>query len=205
MATRPLRADAERNRTRVLAAARAVFAEHGVDASVDEVARRAGVGVGTLYRRFPDKETLVQAALADAAAEIVATLDEAAAAEDPGQALRATLSALTEWITADRAFYSGVHEHYGQCDWATAPRTAIIAVLAGVAARAQDAGVLRADVAPTDLFSLCGLLSKLPAFRLEEQPRLWERYLEVVLDGLAPGAVRATLPHRSPSPAPPVR
>lgn len=201
MATaRPLRADAERNRARVLTAAREVFAERGIDASVDEVARRAGVGVGTLYRRFPDKEALLSAALLDAGEEILAAMQAAADVDDPAAALRATMSALVEAITADRAFYEGVHERYAQCSWAKLPRKAILAHLTEVAERAKAAGALRHDVAPTDLFSVSGLLAKLPAFRLTEQPRLWERYLEVVLDGLAPGAVRDPLPHHPPAP-----
>src|SRR5580692_7177997 len=80
---RPLRRDAERNRQRILAAAAAVFTERGLDATLDEVARAAGVGVGTVYRRFPDKETLVSELFRDRIDALVTVAEEACAAADP--------------------------------------------------------------------------------------------------------------------------
>ena len=83
---RKLRADAARNRERVLEAAREVFAEHGVGVPIDDVARRAGVGVGTVYRHFPTKESLFEAILVDSIERMSASAREAAEADDPGQA-----------------------------------------------------------------------------------------------------------------------
>ena len=86
VADRPLRADARRNRERVIAAARAVFAEHGRDAQMDDVARRAGVGVGTVYRHFPTKEALLVALALDAFERVVAEARRALENPDPWEA-----------------------------------------------------------------------------------------------------------------------
>jgi AcrR family transcriptional regulator len=196
---RPLRADAERNRRRILDAARTVFAARGLDAGVDDVARAAGVGVGTVYRRFPTKEALVTAALQDRAVELLRGLDDAAADPDPGAALERAAHTLVGWIVADHAFYEGVHECYPQSAWATEPRKRIIELLRDVAARAHAAGVLRRDVTADDLMPLLATLARLPAWRLEEQPRLWERYLAVTLDGLRAEAARGVLPGEPPT------
>jgi AcrR family transcriptional regulator len=196
---RPLRADAERNRRRLLEAAREVFARRGLDASVDEVARAAAVGVGTLYRRFPDKAALVQAALADSSDDLLVLLKQVAGDPDAAAALDQVLRVLVRRLTDDRAFYECVHEAYAGAGWATLPRERVIGLLGEVTTRARDAGVLRADVEAMDLLSLAGLLSKLPPFRLEEQPDAWERYLAVVLDGLRPAAGQAPLPLRAPA------
>src|ERR1700754_516540 len=83
---RPLRADAARNRARIVEAARAAFAESGLDVGVEEIARRAGVGKGTLYRRFPTKEALVRAIFEDLLEDLEALVDEFAAVEDAGEA-----------------------------------------------------------------------------------------------------------------------
>src|SRR5215470_17846329 len=84
---RPLRRDAERNRQRILAAAAEVFTERGLDATLDEVARAAGVGIGTVYRRFPDKESLIAELFRDRIDALVTVAEEACAALDPWQGL----------------------------------------------------------------------------------------------------------------------
>ena len=196
---RPLRADAERNRHLLLAAARQVFAARGLDAPVDDVARAAGVGVGTLYRRFPDKDALVEAALADGSEDLLATMAAAIdGEEDPWAALAAAMAALVAGLTADRAFYEGVAERYASAPWAWTPRERLLRILGDLLDRARADGLVREDLAAMDLLSLAGVLSKLPPYRLEEQPRLWERYLAVVLDGLRAGAASGPLPHRAP-------
>src|ERR1044071_6160977 len=88
---RPLRADARRNREKVLAAARAVFSEHGREAQMDDVARRAGVGVGTVYRHFPTKEALIEALMVDSFKSIAAEAERALDIEDPWEALTTVL------------------------------------------------------------------------------------------------------------------
>src|SRR5690349_10916702 len=100
---RPLRADARRNRERVLEAARAVFAEHGRDAQMDDVAKKAGVGVGTVYRHFPTKEALIEALVVDSFQKIALRAEAALQADDAWDALASTLWAGAEILAADRA------------------------------------------------------------------------------------------------------
>src|SRR5215207_8155029 len=101
---RPLRRDAERNRLRILAAAREAFAEEGLCVTLDEIARRAGVGVGTVYRRFPDKESLVDALFEHRMEEFVALAEECLRAEDPWEGLTCFLEQATEQHACDRGF-----------------------------------------------------------------------------------------------------
>src|SRR5215211_6632834 len=100
---RPLRADARRNREKVLEAARAVFSEHGRDAQIDDVARRAGVGVGTVYRHFPTKEALIEALMVAAFESIAAHAQAALEVEDPWEAFSSVLWRGAEIMSADRA------------------------------------------------------------------------------------------------------
>src|SRR4051794_15602234 len=102
---RALRADAERNRRRILDGARLVFAEHGLGIGVDAVAREAGVGVGTLYRRFPTKEALLRAILEDGTEAVAREVEAAGAADDPWVAFAGAAEALAASIARDRAFF----------------------------------------------------------------------------------------------------
>src|SRR5215217_3258207 len=107
MATEPraLRADAERNRRRILDAARRVFAEDGLGVGVDAVARAAGVGVGTLYRRFPTKQDLLAAVIEDGVVRLADALEQIEALDDPWAAFEACARAFAETIARDRGFY----------------------------------------------------------------------------------------------------
>jgi AcrR family transcriptional regulator len=180
---RPLRADAERNRRKLLEAAHRVFAERGLDAGVDEIAREAGVGMGTLYRRFPTKDALVEAILELRMAELAAAFDEAAAAEDAWDAFAGCAFALASAIAADRGFFEVVSEAVSRREDL---RGRLVETLEPVVARAQEAGVVRADVTARDVPSVCAVAAKLPRWRLEREPDVWRRYLGIVLDGLRP-------------------
>src|ERR687889_852635 len=92
--TRPLRADAERNRARILAAASEVFAERGLDVSLDDIAAHAGVGVGTVYRRFPDKDALIDALFEDKIADVERVAREALEIEDPWEGFETFMRAV---------------------------------------------------------------------------------------------------------------
>jgi AcrR family transcriptional regulator len=100
---RPLRADARRNREKVLEAVRAVFSEQGRDAQMDDVARRAGVGVGTVYRHFPTKEALIEALMVSAFETIAAAAEAALEVEDPWEAFTSVLWQGAETMAGDRA------------------------------------------------------------------------------------------------------
>src|SRR3954452_2459805 len=101
-AARPLRADAERNRARILAAAAEVFAERGLDVSLDDIAAAAGVGVGTVYRRFPDKDALIDALFEDKIRAVAERLQAAVAIEDPWEAFETFMRGVCASHAADR-------------------------------------------------------------------------------------------------------
>jgi AcrR family transcriptional regulator len=191
VAARPLRADAERNRRKLLDAAHRVFAERGLDAGVDEIARAAGVGMGTLYRRFPTKEALVEAIIELRFEELEAAFAEHAEADDPWEAFAGCARALAEAIAADRGFFQVVSESVRRSEAARERRDHLLATLAPVVRRAQRAGVVRKDVTARDVPSVCAVAARLPSWRLEAEPEVWRRYLGIVLDGLRPeGATR---------------
>jgi AcrR family transcriptional regulator len=183
---RPLRADAARNRAHVLAAARDVFVEHGADAPLDEVARRAGVGIATLYRRFPDRAALLRAVALDVLARAGEAARTAEAEEpDPFTALaRYMHGALNLRISAVMPALLG-HISFDDQQVRTAREQAVEPVLRLIEA-AQRAGRLRSDVAFGDVGLLLVRLSRpLPGpFPHELDLRLAHRHLELVLAGL---------------------
>lgn len=192
---RPLRADAERNRRRILDAARAVFAEHGIGTGVDVVAREAGVGVGTIYRRFPTKDELLRAIVDDRLELLRAAIAEPSAAADPWEAFTASASVVAESMALDQGFYQALQAVSGTAlSVPVCAREMTLELITPVVARAQLAGVVREDVVPSDVLSLCAIAAKIPRWRLEHQPELWRRYLSIVFDGLRPAAAHA-LPH----------
>jgi len=178
-----LRADAERNRTSLLCAAREVFGEHGLDASLDEIARRAGVGNATLYRRFPSRRDLIAAVFAGQMTEYVELADRAMHDPDPWQAFAGYLSRLFELQATDR----GLSELLVSTSFDDDARLAELRMAAQrgaseVIARAVGAGVLRADFTRRDL----SILMRANAGVIQRsEPDAWRRQLELVLDGLA--------------------
>ncbi|MPQ97561.1 TetR family transcriptional regulator [Modestobacter sp. I12A-02628] len=195
---RPLRADAERNRRRVLAVAMDVFAERGLDAGFDEIARRAGVGVGTVYRRFPRREDLVVALFEDRLQAVIGIGQAAALDPDPWTGLLGFVTGMVELQVSDR----GLREVISQ----TAPLPSafresidrVHAVAGDLLERAQRAGVVRSDVAVSDLVALTGMLTAVAG---PDVPELWRRYAALVAAGLrADGAPRAPLPLAPPDP-----
>ncbi|MFE4663675.1 TetR/AcrR family transcriptional regulator [Streptomyces sp. NPDC056716] len=146
-----LRADARRNRERILEAAREVFAAQGIDAPMSAVARRAGVGVATLYRRFPTRTALATAAFAEQLALCAAALDDALADPDPGRGLYTFLKEVCTTQVTDRGFtpvfldqFPGSLDHERERDRAEES-------LARLVQRAREAGQLRADFDPADI------------------------------------------------------
>jgi AcrR family transcriptional regulator len=180
-ADRPLRADARRNREKVMAAARAAFAEHGSDAQMDDVARRAEVGVGTVYRHFPTKEALFVALLEDTFARIAErardTLDE----HDAWRAFTSLMWDAGESIAGDRALAEAMQADLtrescpGQLELAS--------ITTELMERAKAAGSMRPDAVIEDIpMVMCGIGS---ATVLKHQfAAAWRRHLAIVLDGL---------------------
>ena len=183
---RPLRRDAERNRQRILRAAAAAFSERGLEVTLDDVARRAGVGVGTVYRRFPDKETLVQVLFQDRIDALVAVAREACAAPDPWVALVSFLKYAAGVLAGDLGLRQlMMFATYGS-DRVGYAREQMRPVVTELVTRAQEAGCVRADFAPTDVPIIAFMLASVSQYASPVQPQLWERYLAMIIDGLRP-------------------
>ena len=197
-----LRADAARNRRRLIEAAARVFAEQGMDAGVDEIARVAGVGVGTLYRRFPTKDDLIAAVFDDRYGSVEAAIEVAAEHDDAWSAVEEAMAGFAEAAVLHSALlhniaYSGSHAKGMQ-----AAKERVTAGFEAILARARDAGVVRDDVVARDLIALSGMLSRLPSWQLAQEPDIWRRYLALMLDGLRPEPARP-LPHPPTKAVPP--
>ena len=185
--TRPLRRDAERNRQRILKAALEVFTERGLDASLDEVARHAGVGVGTVYRRFRTKEDLVEALFVNRIEEVAALAEEATRAADPWSGLACFMEQAATILAEDTglrqmlmfATYGGDRVRYAR--QRNAP------LVTKLVERAQAAGQLRSDLRPTDIPFIVFVLTDAAQFARRVNPDIWRRYLTLILDGLRPG------------------
>jgi AcrR family transcriptional regulator len=179
---RPLRADAARNAERVLRAAREVYSEFGPDAPIEAIARRAGVGERTLYRRFPTKAELIRAALDQCIAEdLTPTIDVVRHSDDP-------LRGLAQLIEA--AISLGAREH----NLLTAARragsltpdisTSLYEALNDLARRGQQAGVVRADLVAVDLPRLIAMLHSV-LWTMDSDSDGWRRYVALMLDAIS--------------------
>ncbi len=180
---RPLRRDAERNRLRILQAARELFADRGLDASLDQVAAHAGVGVGTVYRRYPDKDALIDALFEERIDEIATAGQRALSASDPWEGLVGFIQQANALQARDRGLKQallsrGAHK-------TERAREKIVPIASELVARAQQAGALRADLDPFDLPLIDLMVSAIADITREASPELWQRALTIIIDGLA--------------------
>jgi AcrR family transcriptional regulator len=194
---RPLRRDAERNRQRILAAAADAFAQGGLAVTMDEIARCAGVGVGTVYRRFPDKELLIEALFEQRIDELVALAEVARDDPDPFAGLARFFETFLAVQAADRGLKDVVLGTARGAGRATRARERIGPIVDDLRARACEAGDLRPDVAASDLALIQFLLGAVIDFTHDVAPDTWRRMLAIVLDGLRPSRAAP-----SPLPAP---
>ena len=182
-----LRADAARNRARIVSAAAEVFAERGLDASTAEIAERAGVGEATVYRRFPSKEDLIAAIIATQMEE---TLEVAAACleeSDPWRGIERFLFEIGERANVDQGLSDSAKESCVASAELAPLRKRLLDLCAELVRRGQRAGLVRKDVSGQDLIFLIaatGSLGQLPFPGLRDD--LWKRYLGLLLDGLRP-------------------
>ena len=191
-AVRPLRRDAERNRQRILRAAGEVFTERGLAATLDDVARRAGVGVGTVYRRFPDKESLVDALFTERIDAVRALAEQKLADPDPWRALAEFMAGAEAVLADDRGLRQILmFGTYGR-DRIGHARAKMQPVVTALVERAQEAGVVRADLAPTDIPLILFMLSTPAEYAQHVRPGIWRRYLALILDGMRPHRAGAT-------------
>ncbi len=185
---RPLRADALRNRARVLEAAESVFAAEGISVPVDVIAEKAGVGVGTLYRHFPTKEKLFEAILIDRLSAIAADARARMDAEDPGAAFFSFLQYLVEESALKRDLIQALLGAGVEIEQAAAPaKRELEAAVSDLLAVAQNAGAVRSDVTPAVVISLVG--AACIACERPNPASLPGELLAIVCDGLRPPTV----------------
>ena len=192
--TRSLRSDARRNREQLVASAHELFAASGLDVSVEEITRHAGVGMGTLYRHFPTKEDLIDAVLEDAFAGLLDAAREAAEAEDAWAGLTGFLErALAEHV-GNRGLKDIIAMRAHGRARTEALRERIRPLLRSLIERAQAQGSLRADFAPEDLPLVFWSADRVNEATAGVSPGFWRRYLALLLDGLRAEAA-TPLPH----------
>ena len=183
---RKLRADAARNRDRVLAVAYEVFAAEGVAVPIDEIARRAGVGAGTVYRHFPTKEALFRAIVDDRLQRLVDQAQSLAADREPGEALFGFLAAVVEEGAADHGLVDALAGiGFDIATEAPGAEDRFMSALADLLTRAQQAHAVRADIGVRDLKAL--LVGCQAMQQYTRDPEATERILAVVRDGLSVG------------------
>jgi AcrR family transcriptional regulator len=179
------RADSRRNHERLLAAAKAAFAEQGANAPLEAIARRAGVGVGTLYRHFPAREALLAAVYQEEVRQLCAAADSLLAARRPYEALEAWLGQLVDYLATKRVILPALKAaSAGEAPLAASASGAIMAAMGRLAKAAAASGEIRPEVTPEDMQRLTAGLS----FGYD-QPG-WEpsarRLIRVLMDGLKP-------------------
>jgi AcrR family transcriptional regulator len=183
-----LRADARRNREAVIAAARERFGECGLECQMEDIARTAGVGVGTVYRHFPTKDDLFAALVSDRFGRLAERAEEALAQEDPWEAFCDLMRHSAELQVRDRALseFLGSQPQLAQHE---AVQSGLADLTAQLIAKAQRAGAMRRDAVIEDVPTLICGLGAVTAGAAGNMPELnWERYVEIMLDGLrAPG------------------
>jgi AcrR family transcriptional regulator len=177
---RPKRADARRNYDKLVAAARDAFAELGTSASLEEVARRAGVGIGTLYRHFPSRQDLLEAVYVEEVEDVCRRADELTGLP-PWEALAAWLHRVVAYVGRKHALAQELWNYLDR----DAPvfsgcRTALFAAGGPLLERAQQAGEVRPDVTIDDVMQIVGGIGKNPAIPTDQM----ERILDIALDGL---------------------
>ncbi len=181
---KPLRRDAERNRQLILEASRELFAERGPTVTLDDIAARAGVGVGTVYRRFPSRDELLDTLFEDRLQELIANAEQALALDDPWESVHRLLEGYMEVQAGDRSFgpvvLTNAHGR-GELDRA---RVRLKPIVDQIVERAQRAGVLRPDVTSTDVPMIILSVGLLQNASRDVAPDVWRRPLALILDGL---------------------
>lgn len=183
---KPLRKDAERNRQLILQSARELFAQRGLAVSLDDVAAHAGVGVGTVYRRFPSRDAIVDELFATRVDELVENGERAleVAEADPWAGIVQMLTGYLEIQAGDRSFGPVVLTNAHGRGALDSARVRLKPIVDELVERAHAAGVLRADFVSTDMPALILMLATLQNAVRDVSPDAWRRQLAIVLDGL---------------------
>jgi AcrR family transcriptional regulator len=176
-----LRADAQRNLDRVLLAAGEAFAAHGPNVSVDEIAKRAGVGHGTVFRRFPTKEALLAAVVAERIRQLSELAETLVEEPDAGVAFDSFVWQVGESQARDRALFE-CGPLCAEMPEVAEAKVRLLEAVAQLVGRAQQQGALRSDLEPSDVPIMIG--SAMMGGAQTGDPDAWRRYVSVVLDGL---------------------
>ena len=179
-----LRRDAEANRLRIIAAARKVFAERGLEVTLDEIAAAAGVGIGTIYRRFPDKQELIDALFGQRLDEVAALAAASAPLPDPWDGLVHFIRESQQLQLADKGLAELLHGGLAGHQRVLQARLRIGPLVDRLVEAAQASGQLRPDVTAADIAMLATMLRAVADHTTDIGTDIWERYLTVILDGL---------------------
>jgi AcrR family transcriptional regulator len=186
------RRDARRNHERLLVEARKLFGERGIDAPLDELATRAGVGAGTVYRHFPTRDALVREIYDTGVDDLRRFVPEIMGADTGWRAIEIWLERLAAWV-AESPYLPAVMRRMGQIDPDYKPGAEFEDAINGIVARAQAEGALRPDVTAVDISILVDMLGSIGQYGGEYLP-YWRRQLTIVLDGLRARADMTPLP-----------
>jgi AcrR family transcriptional regulator len=195
-AAAPLRADAARNRVLVLAAAQRLFAQRGLDVSMQEIAAEAGVGVGTIFRRFPTKDHLVDAIVDQGVTKLLALAERAVerATDEPWEAFAGYFTDSIALYVRHRGFMEAIGSERIGADSHAETRGKLLTALRELVATAQVAGVLRADMVAEDLPGMQCAISRTSCMLMGAAvPDAWRRACSVFLDGLRVGSTETPL------------
>ncbi|WP_405161440.1 TetR/AcrR family transcriptional regulator [Nocardia sp. NBC_01499] len=181
---RRLRADAARNQQRIIAAARELFADHGLEITLDDVAERAGVGVGTVYRRFANKKELITEVFEQSISEFAEAADTAYRHADPWFGLVEFFEYACRHMAMNRGFSEVMLELEDDVDRFVIVRDRIKPTVMAIVDRARDAGVLAPGIEPSDFFALIHMVDGIAEFARPVNPDVWQRYMAIVLNGV---------------------
>jgi AcrR family transcriptional regulator len=180
LALRPKRADARRNYDKLIAAARSAFAEHGTSASLEDIARRAGVGIGTLYRHFPSRQDLLEAVYVEEVEEVCQSAEQLTDLP-PWDALAGWLHRVVAYVGRKHALAEELWNYLDRdAEVFRGCRTALFAAGEPLLERAQQAGAVRPDANLADILQIVGGIGKNPT----TPPDKVEHVLDIALDGL---------------------
>lgn len=195
---RRLRADAARNQLRILEAARRLFAERGLDVTLDDVAEAAGVGVGTVYRRFANKQELIAEVFEHQVSEMAEVVEVANDNPDPWAALTAVFEYSCRHMAVNRGFGEVMLEIPDAMERFVSVRERIKPAIERMIDRAHATGALREGIAASDFFAMVNMVESVASFARSVNPEIWRRYMAIVLDG-----IRADCLPRQPLTVPP--
>ncbi|GAA1457094.1 TetR/AcrR family transcriptional regulator [Williamsia maris] len=183
-AIRPLRADAERNRLRIIAAARELFADRGLEVTLDDVAAHAGVGVGTVYRRFDNRDQLIEGVFVEHLHEVATRLTAALESPDTWNGVVTLFTYVGESMAGDRGLAAVMMRIDHTAPAIETAKLAMTSLIEQVHRRGVDEGVLRPEIERTDFFAFFTMLSAVADVTQSTAPGTWRRYLELMLDSI---------------------